>query len=66
MYSLIIQKEHEYKHEFFYVVTTDDVSDVNLERDVEDSDSSDAEDVGQEESEGEFQNFELGLNLQQL
>ena len=39
---------------------------MNLERDVEDSDSSDAEDVGQEESEGEFKNFELGLNLQQL
>ena len=52
-----------YKHEFFYVVTIDDV---NFERDVEDSDSSDVEDIGQEESEGEFQNFELGLNLQQL
>ena len=33
LYLLIIQKEHEYKHEFFYVVTTDDV---NFERDVED------------------------------
>ena len=63
LYLLIIRKEHEYKHEFFYVVTIDDV---NFERDVEDSDSSDVEDIGQEESEGEFQNFELGLNLQQL
>ena len=33
LHLLIIQKEHEYKHEFFYVVTTDDV---NFERDVED------------------------------
>ena len=63
LYLLIIQKEHEYKHEFFYVVTTDDV---NFERDVEDSDSSDVEDTGQEESEDAFQNFELSLNLQQL
>ena len=63
LYLLIIQKEHEYKHEFFYVVTTDDV---NFERDVEDSDSCDVEDTGQEESEGEFQNFELDLSLQQL
>ena len=39
---------------------------MNIERDVEESDSSDVEDVGQEESEGEFQNFELRLNLQQL
>ena len=62
LYLLIIQKEHEYKHEFFYVVTID----VNFERDDEESDSSDVEDIGQEESEGEFQNFELGLNLQQL
>ena len=30
------------------------------------TDSSDVEDTGQEESEGVFQNFELGLNLQQL
>ena len=63
LYLLIIQKEHEYKHEFFYVVTTDDV---NFERDVEDSDSSDVEDTGQKEYEGAFQNFELSLNLQQL
>ena len=63
LYLLIIQKEHEYKHEFFYVVTTDDV---NFERDVEDSNSSDVEDTGQEESEDAFQNFELSLNLQQL
>ena len=36
LYLLIIQKEHEYKHEFFYVVTID----VNFERDDEESDSA--------------------------